>query len=203
MVGSNQSTQVKAYTKVNDLNYPDYTTLADQMTQGELLASPAEIHGLFVGLLAGGMRHDDKSWQLHLNELFNDNMALPVSLNRELGSLMATTHTALSDGQFSFQPLLPDDDAPLDERAEAMAQWVQNFVIGFALVCQELNKAPQDIQEIMSDFNSISQMSTEFDSAGEEDEQAYFEVLEYLRIGAMACYNHFSLIMQQDTPTLH
>jgi uncharacterized protein YgfB (UPF0149 family) len=189
---------------VNEFQSPDYLKLAQQFISHDLQASPAEIHGLMSGLLAGGMPQSDLSWQAHIHELFNNGAALPVALNSQLAALLESIYTALKDPDFSFNPLLPEDDAPLDERAEAMAQWVQNFVVGFALVCQELSKAPEDIQELLSDFNTISQLSMEFESAEDEsNEQAYFEVLEYLRIGAMACFNHFCLREAQDSPTLH
>lgn len=186
------------------MTYPDYTNFGELLTKHEVMATPAEVHGLLCGLLAAGLPADDQSWQVHLNDLFNDGLALPSVLLRNMEKLIETSEKLLHSDQFGFYPLLPSDDEPLDERSEAMAEWVQNFLVGFALVCQELNKAPEDIQELVNDFNQIAHLSLEFDNEDETNEQAYCEVLEYVRVGCMACYNHYALRPSiPSSPTLH
>ncbi|CAG9295771.1 hypothetical protein EV690_3157 [Celerinatantimonas diazotrophica] len=177
---------------MKEMTYPDYAEFGEILAE-HIIATPAEVHGLLSGLLAGGLPVDDQSWHVHLNDLFNDGYALPVALQRKIEKLVVVSEQLYRDNQFAFYPWVPSDNDPLDERSEALAQWVQNFLVGFALVCQELSKAPDDIQELINDFNQIAQLSLEFDSEDEVNEQAFFEVLEYVRVGAMACFNHYAL----------
>lgn len=189
---------------MNEITYPDYASLGELLTKHDILATPAEVHGLLSGLLAGGLPVDDSSWQVHLNELFNDGLALPRALLREIEELIQTTEKLYKGANFEFYPLLPGDSEPLDERAESMAQWVQNFLVGFALICQELSKAPEDIQEAIEDFNYISRLSLELDDGDDENEQAYFEIYEYVRMGCMACFNYYVLrTANERSKTLH
>ncbi|MFM2483224.1 UPF0149 family protein [Celerinatantimonas sp. YJH-8] len=189
---------------MKETTYPDYASLGELLTKHDVMATPAEVHGLLCGLLAGGLPVNDASWQVHLNELFNDGLALPRALLRNMEQLIQDSERLFRGEYFNFYPLLPSDNDPLDERAEAMAQWVQNFLVGFALICQELNKAPEDIQEVVNDFNQIAHLSLVFDNEDENNEQAYFEIYEYIRVGCMACFNHYALRHSgDDARTLH
>ncbi|MFM2486535.1 UPF0149 family protein [Celerinatantimonas yamalensis] len=189
---------------MKELTYPDYANFGELLSKHDVMATPAEVHGLLCGLLAGGLPVDDQSWPVHLNDLFNDGFALPRALQKKIEKLIEVSESLYRDNQFIFYPFIPGDNDPLDERSEAMAQWVQNFLVGFALVCQELSKAPDEIQELINDFNQIAQLSLEFDSEDEINEQAFFEVFEYVRVGSMACFNHYALLAtHSSSPTLH
>lgn len=178
---------------MKETTYSKYADFVQLLAKYDMLASPAEVHGLIAGMLAGGLPSGEQSWQVHLNDLFNDGYALPVAFQRDIERLVKQTEVLFCSDEFAFHPLLPSDNEPLDERTEAMAQWVQNFLVGFALVCHELAKAPDDIQELITDFNQIAQLSLEIDSEDESNEQAFFEIFEYVRMGAMACFNHYAL----------
>ena len=85
-----------------------------------------------------------------------------------------------------------------------MAQWAQGFLVGFGMVQQALNQASEDVQEVIRDIRDISQLSLDFEQEDEESEIAFTEIVEYLRVSAMLCFNTFSRNM--PTPisnTLH
>ena len=72
------------------------------------------------------------------------------------------------------------------------------------MVQQALNQASEEVQELITDIRNISQVSLDFEQEDEESEIAYAEIVEYLRIGAMLCFNHFS--RKPNTPiskTIH
>lgn len=97
-----------------------------------------------------------------------------------LGRLFEDTREQLNDFGFGFQPLLPDDDQPLNERANALADWCRGFLLGFGYAGQE-SQTPGACAEILRDFAEISRLDP--DASGEAAEVAYAELTEYVRVG--------------------
>ena len=51
--------------------------------------------------------------------------------------------------------------------------WSQAFLAGFGVVQQELSKASEELQEMIQDIASITQVSAEFDQEDEENEASF------------------------------
>ncbi|WP_432451842.1 MULTISPECIES: UPF0149 family protein [unclassified Agarivorans] len=183
--------------------YPDYEDLAELLLSSKILISPAEAHGILSGMLAAGLPTDG-DWLSQMNMLINDGQGLPVDLKKQLTQVMEATYAGMSDSLLGFQLLLPDEEALVEDRTEALAQWVQSFLVGFGVVQSELNKLAADIQELVKDFTEISQLSSDLEDDEEENEQALFQVVEYVRIGAITIFAHLTAsASDQQSPTLH
>ncbi|MDO6683850.1 MULTISPECIES: UPF0149 family protein [unclassified Agarivorans] len=183
--------------------YPDYEDLGELLIGSKILVSPAEVHGLLSGLLAAGLPSDG-DWMGQLNLLINDGQGLPVEIKNQLKVLMEATHSGMSDSLLGFQLMLPDDEVVVEERTEALAQWVQSFLVGFGVVQSDLKKLAEDVQELVKDFTEISQLSSDLDDDEEENEQALFQVVEYVRIGAITIFAHLTASdSDEQQPTLH
>ncbi|MCE7628173.1 UPF0149 family protein, partial [Vibrio fluvialis] len=48
---------------MSDNTFPNYANLASELQSASLGVTPAELHGLLTGMLAGGLSLSDKSWQ--------------------------------------------------------------------------------------------------------------------------------------------
>jgi uncharacterized protein YgfB (UPF0149 family) len=96
-----------------------------------------------------------------------------------------------------FTPLLPDDDVSLALRTDALAHWAQGFLYGLAM--GEIGRNPSlpgTVREILGDFAEISRatLSTDGDPADvyvgdEADEEAFFELHEFVRAGVQLVYD--------------
>lgn len=111
----------------------------------------------------------------------------------------------LKDIGAGFQPLLPEDDAELSGRVEALAQWCAGFVFGLGSVPGfDLSALSGDAREMVSDMTEISRAETAPRDDAESDEEAYAEILEYVRVGAQLVFMETrSLLGGQSGPTLH
>jgi hypothetical protein len=49
--------------------------------------------------------------------------------------------------------------------------------------------ASDDVKELIADFASISQMDIETDDDSNEAEESFYEIVEYVRMGATYCFN--------------
>ena len=64
---------------------------------------------------------------------------------------------------------------------------------------QQISSLTTDVQEVITDFSEIANLSTEVEE-DEENEQAYYEVVEYVRISAMLVFAELGLL-PDDKPT--
>ncbi|AGH82084.1 yecA family protein [Psychromonas sp. CNPT3] len=175
--------------KKSKLSFDDITKI---LSATELYTTPSEAHGILSGLIAGGVSLEDQSWQTLFNDVVNEGMGLDLPVKKMIGSLYAQVIAQFRDDGLGFSLLLPEEKVPLDERCESMAKWAQGFLLGFGLVQQGLNLASEEIQDIIRDIRDISQLSLDFEKEDEASEIAFAEIVEYLRMGAMLCFNTFS-----------
>ena len=99
----------------------------------------------------------------------------------------------LQGADFSYELLLPADDEPLQRRVLALAQWCQGFYLGLGVSgINQLEKLPEDSREVVSDMTEIARMENYDEQPGEEDEGAYAELVEYLRVGVLLIFEELS-----------
>jgi yecA family protein len=183
---------------------PKFNQITDVLQEEDLFTSASEVHGILSGFICGGIDLDSKSWLAHFNDVVNEGVGLPHKAKKLIVSLHNQVVNQFTDDGLGFNLLLPDDDTALDDRCDFMSQWAQGFLVGFGMVQPALRDANEEIQELIKDIRDISQISLDFEQEDEESEIAYAEIVEYLRIGAMLCFNHFS--RKPNTPaskTIH
>jgi uncharacterized protein YgfB (UPF0149 family) len=104
----------------------------------------------------------------------------------------------LGDEDLAFEPLLPSDDEPLDERVQALALWCHGFLAALGATAPGLRYGPGGdlgaLDEILRDFGEISRAGVTEDEAAGPDEAdfALAEVHEYVRIGVQLVYDHLA-----------
>jgi hypothetical protein len=159
----------------------------------------AEAHGCLCGALCARRAYGLHEW---LDEI------LPEAAQAGDGSLAAlhgTSAAVLAGTDLGFQPLLPDDEQALEARVEALGEWCQGFLYGLgAAGTAGRADLPGDVAEILVDLARISQAGA-VGSAGEEiEEQAYAELVEFLRVGVQLVYDELAALRSaQPPPTSH
>lgn len=154
--------------------------LDQALTQARVAAGASDLHGSMCGFLcAGGSIDGDWMAALAISEEEAQGAARQL-----LEALLGYCVHQLDDPQMSFQPLLPTDTRPLSTRVEALASWCQGFLGGYGVAAAEA--APdEDAREVLTDLAGIAEAQFEFDEAPDEDENAYAELLEYVRVGVL------------------
>lgn len=187
--------------------FPDYENLNLLLNAQAVALTAAEMHGLISGMLCGG--NQDSSWQTLVHELANDGLAFSQTLAAPLRELHESTANALQDEGFLFQLLLPDDDlASVFERVDALAGWVNHFLLGLGVVQPQLDKVKGELREAIDDLRNIGQLGYDEDEDQEELAQSLEEVAEYVRMAAILCHNEFNhpggdVVQPKPKPILH
>ncbi|WP_199609119.1 UPF0149 family protein [Flocculibacter collagenilyticus] len=191
---------------MSDDIYINIKNLQSLFDQFDIYATPYEVHGIVTGMVSGEVEETEQDDVLTLlSDLINDGQNFAKALKQPLYSMYLETKDGLSDTDLQFMPLLPDDDEPLSDRIESLIGWIQGFLVGFGVRKTDLKDASDDVQEALNDFAEITRMDTDM-SEEEEAEEAYFEIVEYVRVSALLCFTEFHQQMKSikaKKPTLH
>ncbi len=73
----------------------------------------------------------------------------------------------------------------------ALSQWCQGFLYGFGTGRCRAARAncSGEVEEVLRDLTHISQASVETGADAEEEEQAYAEIVEYVRAGVQLIHD--------------
>lgn len=169
-------------------NYDDWTNKLDQ---NAMMASAAEVHGLIAGMLSAGMSQDAGLMLPVLHDFLNDGQAVNTELKAAIAQLIDETARQIADEELSFALLLPNDDESLPERLEALVEWAQSFLVGFAIQQHNLSVFSEDVREAIEQLTEVTRLDvyTQDDSSEADNEESYFLVLEHVRVLVMTCYN--------------
>jgi len=180
-----------------------YDELSSLLQANGIASDAAEIQGILTGMLAGGMPLNSKDWLAPLADFIFQGEAFPNDVSLAIKRLFEQTRSELTASDFSLLLCLPDDAAPINDRGQALLKWVQGFMLGFGLHQADLTRCSDEVKEALDDFSEISRMEEDMPE-DEEAEQALFEVMEYVRVSAMLCFNELgdkgaSLTPQSNT----
>lgn len=153
--------------------------------------TPAEMHGLISGLICGG--NSDSRWQTLIYDLTNEGMAFSQVLLQPLQQLHQAINDTLEDEGFMFQLYLPeDDDTTVFDRADALAGWVNHFLLGLGMPQPKLGQVKGETGEAIDDLRTIAQLGYEENEDQDELEQSLEEIIEYVRVAALLCHDTFT-----------
>ncbi len=168
----------------------------------------ADAHGALCGMICARGTVELSEWVDHVIGEQEQGGDLLHDVVHKLSDLHQWTLETMNDTTGNFKLLLLDDEDPLPERVEALAAWCQGFIYGLAAGgIKEGSELPDDTDELLKDMVEISRAGHEVDDAdmeesdGEEDEVAYMEVEEYVRMGVMYIYEELQPL--QSTQTIH
>jgi len=118
------------------------------------------------------------------------------------------TSDALEDDGFLFQLYLPDGDGvSVFDRADALAGWVNHYLLGLGVTQPKLEKVTGEAGEAIDDLRNIAQLGYDEDEDQEELEMSLEEIIEYVRVASLLCHDTFTRTQptapEVRKPTLH
>lgn len=165
-----------------------------KLSQGNLDAAElAECHGLLCGLLCCNANCTADEFMSHLSA-----MQLLPDPGAALGAVMVeaweNTVRQMEDEELGFELWLPDDDEMLEDRTLSLAQWCSGFLAGLGSGCT-LEALSAEAREALEDMIEVSRAEISSEAGqvadSEEDEKAFTEIVEYVRIVALTLYEEF------------
>jgi uncharacterized protein len=153
-------------------------------------AELAECHGVLCGMICGENGGTAEDFMRHLATL---ELAVEAgtALHEVMREAFASTVQQLADEELRFALWLPDDEQPLEERTRSLAQWCTGFLAGLGVggplqpLSAEATEALADLQQIARAGLSAYADEAEMPEQQEENEQAFSEIVEYVRVVAL------------------
>jgi uncharacterized protein len=172
----------------------EYGALRDSLTRAGMLLTLPELHGNVCGMICGSGETAARRWvEEQLAEQFHDDAGRRKEVERTLDEMAHATSRMFGSAELEFEPLLPDDEAPLDEQIESLASWCQGFLAGLGLSRQppESERLSVDVREILADFAEIARADVA-SGEGDQDGFALAELREYVRVGAQLVFEELA-----------
>jgi uncharacterized protein YgfB (UPF0149 family) len=174
-----------------------YDDLERVLRDARSLQEPAEAHGTLAGALCSSGDYGLLEW---VHEILPDDspedQALQSSVLQKVYDAMVRT---LAGNEADFTPLLPEDDVPLSERADALSLWCQGFLYGLGSgPASDPSKVSAEAGEIIQDLTEITHVGVEADEQNEENETAFAEVVEFVRGGVQLLFVEFAPARGQE-----
>ena len=146
----------------------------------------AECHGFLCGYLC---INNDLREDVVRNCLLADGDVAVMSCTclDGLKALATDVHDQISSADFTLQLLLPDDSRSLRERGASFIQWCEGFLSGLgAAGVVKFYALSSEGRELLDDLYKICRLDPDdMNDAGEDEESALTELIEYVRMGAM------------------
>ena len=167
---------------------PALTEIEDACRNLQLATGAAELHGALCGWLAGGGAAGD-DWLARV--LVDD--ALPAAVEAgALDRMRRASVAQLEDRDFSFELLLPGENAGLAERSGALFDWCRGFLGAFGLAAGQDPPLSDEGREALADLARLAAARPQ-DDGDEEDEAALAEIEEFVRVAALLLHGDCAL----------
>jgi len=181
-------------------NYLDHDQLEAALERCGSTWNAGMSHGLLCSRLAVLGTEAEQSWLQTVLQDTGSHSERQVCATL-LEELFVTTYQQLSGRRSDFQLLLPDDASPAEVRTAAMARWCEGYLHGLVseTVGDELRNrlAAEPLCDIIRDMLQITRATVDA-GADEDDEEAYTELVEYLRIAAQLAYEELAELRASD-----
>ena len=180
---------------MSDIRFKDFE---DVLASAGSIADAAEAHGSLCGALCCMAPYTLRDW---VNEILPDGAALSDVSGAMIERVFTATTTSFGEQGMEFEPLLPDDESPLNGRADALALWCTGFLYGLGTGhISDLEALNGDVGEIVRDFTEISRATGDDANADESNEQAYTELVEFIRVAAQVVFEELLPLRRQVYP---
>lgn len=155
-------------------------SLAQNAVAGPASAiTPSEAHGAVVGVAVGCPE------KFSLQSLVDLLGADALAGSDDVEAFVRASLTELFAEDMSFMPLIPEDDAPLPVRLEALAEWTASFLAGLVAGLSEAGRSLGDLEEeateIVRDFSAIAGV----EPGGEDAEADFMQLVEFVKVGTL------------------
>jgi len=180
---------------------PVFAQAAEALEELGVSTGAAEAHGELCGLACVLGSRATEAWLAGLGEAAGAGQAVAaLELLRDMAGLSCEV---LAEGAMRFNLLLPPDDELLAARTQALGDWCSGFLAGLGAVAT--SQAARAVlqgdtgREIIGDLAEIARATLDQAEPGAEDEVAYAEVVEFVRVGAQLIFDELHAVRRTGT----
>ena len=169
---------------------PTWDDAADSLFNAGQTLNPSALHGAMAGLLGAGFSPKNEHHFAATVAALEKSLAIDLTgdLVDFVSRLSLATLSAIQDADYTFQPLLPADDASLEERLLSVSEWSRGFLSGFTQGITQREATGDPIPgmtaDALKDMAAIAQVDPE-ETDSDEAERQLEDIVEYIRFAAI------------------
>lgn len=183
---------------------PVFDDLDMSLHQAGVEAGPAELHGLICAALCMHSTRRMDDWFDEEVFVGDEPSAARHACWHLLANLWLATSRELQAEDFELRLLLPEDDVPLAERTEALADWCSGFIYAFGVSGEDvMQQLSADGREFLDDLTALTRVDADGAEESNEDDADFEEIVQYLRVGVMMIYQDFAPDDNQQQGAVH
>lgn len=182
-----------------------------ELTGNKAFPDSSELHGVLCAhALQAPVRQSESATELARW------LDIPSGQQNVLTAALDEAYASLLADDMSYQLYLPNDAESLMLRTDSLAAWCGGFVSGMGVyedwlpevpqgMDNELLKGADEAREAISDLSQIARADLDSQTGDEAEEQAYAEIMEYVRVAVQVIQRTLDDTMQckQSTSALH
>lgn len=177
------------HNNIMQTDLPNYSEVATSFDEIDALFPPSEAHGIMCGLICAGIEGTGISYfDLILGIDKHDNSAGREFCREQLLALYQYSSNKLHEMAFDFALLLPEEDNILSLRAQALSDWCRGFTTGIELAKLDKTIFSEESTDALFHISEIAKLDYATVQVNEDDEKAYIEVMEYVRMAVLMIY---------------
>ncbi|MHA2774000.1 YecA/YgfB family protein [Vibrio harveyi] len=192
---------------MSEITLPEYQSIAAELKSASLAVTPAELHGLLVGMLSGGLAINDQTWQPILFDYTNEGMGWSSSALALAQSVYQVTVNELTGTSMELSLLLPDEtgEEGLFALADGVSDFVNHFISGMGLAGIAIDKASDDAKEALADLEEIAKLGIDEDDDLGEQALLLEQVIEHVKACVLTIHAEFGARPEsnENKPTIH
>ena len=183
---------------MSEIKMPEFLTVESALKDSGLAVTPAELHGLLVGMISGGLPLDDNAWKPLMYDYTNDGLGWPDSAIQIGSAVFQFTVAELTGSELALSMLIPNDKEGLMNRADGLSEWVNHFISGLGLVDLKMDKASEALKEALVDLEEIARLGIDEDDDIEEQESLFEQVLEHVHVCVLTIHLELGQRIHKD-----
>ena len=162
-------------------SFPEMNRVLEKL---QLNDHPSQLHGLICGYICANEKKEAPEWDVFFSR---------VKKNKKLADLFVqlyeSSYHQLTEFSFDFSLLLPTDDENINLRAESLGLWCQGFLSALRQANVPIeNRDPSEVTDALEDILEIAQLNFGDIGENEEDEAAYYELVEHVRLSVLMIF---------------
>jgi hypothetical protein len=165
------------------MNYKELDNLLIDAGTG---SRAAECHGFLCGYLCVNDSVQEDMFRKYLLSDMSDQQ-MCAECCKQITELAVEVCLKIASEDFTLELLLPDESSPLSERSAALIEWCEGFLSGLGIAgVTDFDLLSFECRELIQDLYKICRLDAdEINGCGEEEEAAFTELIEYVRMGAI------------------
>ena len=161
----------------------------------------AECHGFLCGYLCVNQHLQEDTFKEYLLAESMD-QSMFAECYEKIAELANEVNTTILAGDYGLQLMLPDDNSPMSERGTALIQWCEGFLSGLGVAgISGTELLSIESREVIEDLYKICRLDVDdIDEGGDDEESAFIELIEYVRMGAILLHEELHKLPVTDRP---